>query len=877
MKELRRRVLLGAVALLWLLTGIFAPAEISVDNARVLASPLSEPDLVIESITWIPETPKIGNLVTFTVTIKNKGDVTAGSSHITSYIDDTLLHTTPVDPIAPDKTTTRTISWKAQPGHHNIKVIADINNSVTESDETNNDKTYALSVLAPDLTVEAITWSPENPSIADEVTFTIAIKNQGNCQAGSSNVNLFINGSPKGYKSLPWIDAGDNITMTYTWVAQAGSHHLDASADFLDQVRESDETNNEKSLVYQTATPDLIVDTITWSPENPSEYAQLTFTMTIKNQGTGKAPDSLLLYYINDEPQAAATVAPINAGGTITKTFYCFYETGLNTVKAVIDANNEIIESDETNNELVSPLPSIAPDLTIVDITWSPETPLIAHRVTFSVKIKNQGKTAVGQTILYFCIDEIYDSYQEILPIAAGGTVQKNIPWTSQVASSEVTAHIDIENVIAESNESNNKRTETVTFSNPTPTADLIVTDIVSSPENPEINDKVTFTVSIKNQGTKASGASHIDYYIDNVLMDSAFVNNIDAGDTVTNKLTWKAEAGSHIIKTVADSNDSVFETNETNNEKIKTISVVAPDLVVSGATWSPLTPSIGDEVTFTVSIKNQGNKRSNGSRVAYYIDSSTAGEHYIEPINIGATVNKTFTWTVQARLHSIMVVADIGNSIAESDESNNAQTITIPAPDLIIDEITWSPANPTENTTVIFTVTTKNQGGSKADLSHLAYYIGDSGQTPVHINQIITGDTSKRTFTWKAQAGTYVLKAVADEGNNVIESDESNNVRKAILTVPLLPEDTPLLEPAENVTAAPTDEPQQEAGAAEEGSAPPPVKANTPKITENPPSESSPFLQAVLANWWIIIAVAMIGPIVILLRSRLRKKQAGT
>ena len=62
---------------------------------------------------------------------------------------------------------------------------------------------------------------------------------------------------------------------------------------------------------------------------------------------------------------------------------------------------------------------------------------------------------------------------------------------------------------------------------------------------------------------------------------------------------------------------------------------------------------------------------------------------------------------------------------------------------------------------------------------------------------------------------------------------------------------------------------------ALESGSNPPPAKANTPKTAEDASSESSPFLKAILANWWIIIAVAMIGPIVILLRSRLRKNQA--
>ena len=59
--------------------------------------------------------------------------------------------------------------------------------------------------------------------------------------------------------------------MTYTWLAISGSHTLEAFADRLNQVKESDETNNNITVTYATAAPDLVIDSITWSPQNRSD------------------------------------------------------------------------------------------------------------------------------------------------------------------------------------------------------------------------------------------------------------------------------------------------------------------------------------------------------------------------------------------------------------------------------------------------------------------------------------------------------------------------------------------------------------------------------------------------------------------------------
>jgi len=47
-------------------------------------------------------------------------------------------------------------------------------------------------------------------------------------------------------------------------------------------------------------------------------------------------------------------------------------------------------------------------------------------------------------------------------------------------------------------------------------------------------------------------------------------------------------------------------------------------DLIIKDITWTPTNPSLGETVTFTATIKNQGNGSSSSSRVYFYFDGST-------------------------------------------------------------------------------------------------------------------------------------------------------------------------------------------------------------------------------------------------------------
>jgi len=878
MSHHKRRACSGMMVILSLLVGFIVSALTPAIDGRALAS--TGPDLIIESITWSPQAPVIGDTMTFTAIIKNQGDSQAGPSSIAYYIDNNQLNSAYVNQINSGATATNSFSWKAKAGAHVIKVMADFDDRVAETGEDNNDKSFAFSVFAPDLIVEGISWTPESPSIGQKITFTVTVKNQGNKNAGASSVNFYVESSLLGTRNVPWLEAGDNATATYTLSATPGSHAIEAVADSLHQVSESDETNNDMTVTCETAAPDLVIDAISCSTANRPESGNLTTTVTVKNIGKGTADFSFLALYVDDVYQTAVSLNRLDAGAAITRTFSSFVDAKEHNFKAVADANNQVSESDESNNTKTVTISALAPDLIIESITWSPAQPLISHQMTFTVTVKNQGTKLAGSYGLSFYIDNAYRFHQEMTALPAGATVTMTYPWVTQSESMTLRAVVDEANYVDESDESNNIKTASVGFSHPSPTTDLTIQNITCTPAEPAKGETVTITVDIKNQGPGQADPLHVAYYVDGVLLDTTYVSQINPGAIVNNTATWQADPGEHKIRAVIDCNNSVAETDETNNERTITLITSDPDLTIQDITWSPVNPDIGDEITFTLTIKNQGKHKAGGSYIDYFVDNSYRGNHYIEELEPGATVTRTFSWETQAESHIFRAALDAANSVLESNEENNEITVILPAPDLTIDSITCSPHSPAENTLVTITVSVRNLGKGHSGSTLTACYIDGDILTWVDIDDIGPGGTATSTFSWITLPGEHIIRAITDEANNAIENDEHNNEKESALSIPLPAATENLtLEPVPEATPPATTETKESEEATQiiETSQIPPAheSATVPDISTN--ISQSPFasarLQGILMNRWFIIGIGVVGVAAITVLLRFRKK----
>ena len=118
------------------------PPRSSVSPADIVN--VAPDSIVILWATWVPETPRIEDLVSFYITVKNQGNGKANASRITYYIDDSLKGYYDVPALNAGATVSKSFTWIAEEGEHIVRLVVDSGQVITEIDESNNivEKTF---------------------------------------------------------------------------------------------------------------------------------------------------------------------------------------------------------------------------------------------------------------------------------------------------------------------------------------------------------------------------------------------------------------------------------------------------------------------------------------------------------------------------------------------------------------------------------------------------------------------------------------------------------------------------------------------------------------------------------------------------------------
>jgi hypothetical protein len=253
--------------------------------------------------------------------------------------------------------------------------VADVNEKVTEDSEDNNEKVVSITPRAPDLTIETINPSLTEASAGKTVDFTVTVQNRGNLKTGVSRVYFYVDDSSLGYQELPEIDAAATVRKTFTWTSQDGAHEIKAIVDPSASIIETDETNNQKTIIFSVPPPDLVIEEMTVSPEEPMEGDNLTVLVTIKNIGGGLAAPTLVRLYNNGSPIAIKEVPEIDPGAVSTETFTVTAWEGDFALEAVADSGQSIAESNEANNKKLVTLNVLPPPIPDPGSSTAPPPP----------------------------------------------------------------------------------------------------------------------------------------------------------------------------------------------------------------------------------------------------------------------------------------------------------------------------------------------------------------------------------------------------------------------------------------------------------------------------------------------------------------------
>ncbi|NGN63648.1 APHP domain-containing protein [Streptomyces sp. A7024] len=289
------------------------------------------------------------------------------------------------------------------------------------------------------------------------------------------------------------------------------------------------------------------------------------------------------------------------------------------------------------------------------------------------------------------------------------------------------------------------------------PAPDLTVTTLDWTPEKPSAEDEITVKATVRNSGNAASQATAMEASLGGTVAGSASVPALAAGATADVEVrVGKRPAGSYTVSAVADPNDTIDESDDTNNSRTADAKLVVerspgPDLEPTGITTSPEHPATGTKVTFKVSVRNNGTSQAAAGTVTRLTVNGSAlqGTAPAVPAGGSATVDITGDWTATSGGATLTANADATGALAETDETNNVFTRSV-----VIGRGAAVPYTEYEAEDGDYKGTLL-KADAKREFGHTNFDTESSGRSSVRLNQ--TGEYVE--FTSKASANSIVVR----------------------------------------------------------------------------------------------------------------------
>jgi hypothetical protein len=192
---------------------------------------------------------------------------------------------------------------------------------------------------------------------------------------------------------------------------------------------------------------------------------------------------------------------------------------------------------------------TVDPDLSVEtdDITFTPPSvTTVPASIAIDATIRNSGRTDVPQAEVTLYEGTI-SAANKIAQQTKGFSGQSSVKVSFPVIISDEKEHrfyisVDPENLVKESNESNNTA---LNILYPTSTYDfeILPSDLSVSPSLVDIFQDVKITSRITNKGTMNANNLQVRYYIDeagNALDIATVTVDIPVGSTIANAITWR-------------------------------------------------------------------------------------------------------------------------------------------------------------------------------------------------------------------------------------------------------------------------------------------------------------------------------------------------
>lgn len=467
--------------------------------------------------------------------------------------------------------------------------------SVSGLDQDNLTVTSTTSTQ-PDFYVPSnLVFDPTKPLVDEEVNISGTIQNIGGV-SGSMTARMYHAGTMIAEFNISNLASGASVPVSTLYnFSTGGFNAILLATDYNNSVAEDSETNNNRTTnvyVYQNVT-DLdptgfqVLDTATLSVENEPYVGQnVTFRVTVRNNQGLAAGQFIVNFYDNVTLLGNTTVASLAGLGTSTTTdfTYIYGASGISNLRAEVNEDQVVNESDYTNNNITASInvqASALPDLIASDITltnlYDSNSVYEGVSVNVTATISNEGDTNTSGNI---GVDFYFNG---ALVNSTNITSQLNVSDTATVRTSYThdrtlldsnpnlfnwTIAVNPTQSISEKGYSNNNRTEQYAIA--MPDLEILSGGISFNESTPAENETINITVTIVN--SDSSYPSLNVYFELNDTTTSTFIGsqtiNVSAGGSKVVSFIYNGTTplGEHIIRAAVNEQYKDAEEGNTNN-----------------------------------------------------------------------------------------------------------------------------------------------------------------------------------------------------------------------------------------------------------------------------------------------------------------------
>ena len=802
------------------------------------------PDLVVQSPSVNDTTPTPGQSITLSATVRNQGTAEAAattlryyqSSDATITTDDTEVGTADaISALAASATSEQSSSVTAPATAGTYYYGACVESVSAETDVSNNCSAgVQVTVGAPDLLVQSPSVDDTTPTPGQSLALSATVRNQGTAEAAATTLRYYQSsdatittgdtevGSSDAISALA-ASATSEQSSSVTAPATAGTYYYGACVASVSG--ETDVSNNCSAGVQVTVgAPDLVVQSPSVDNTTPTPGQSLTLSATVRNQGTAEAAATTLRYYQSSDATITTGDTEVGTSDAISALAASATSEQSSSVTAPATAGTYYYgacvvavsgETDVSNNCSAGVQVTVgAPDLVVQSPSVDNTTPTPGQSLTLSATVRNQGTAeAAATTLRYYqssdatitTDDTEVGSSDAISALAASATSEQSSSVTAPATAGTYYYGACVASVSGETDVSNNCSAGVqVTVGAP----DLLVQSPSVDDTTPTPGQSITLRATVRNQGTAEAAATTLRYYQSSDATITTGDTEVGSSDAISalaasatseqsSSVTAPATAGTYYYGACVASVSA--ETDVSNNCSASVqVTVGAPDLVVQSPSVNDTTPTPGQSLTLSATVRNQGTAEAAATTLRYYQssdatittdDTEVGSSDAISALAASATSEQSSSVTASATAGTYYYGACVASVSGETDVSNNCSAsvqVTVGAPDLVVQSPSVDDTTPTPGQSLTLSATVRNQGTAEAAATTLRYYqssdatittddteVGSSNAISALAAATATSEQSS-SVTAPSTAGTYYYGACVASVSN--ETDTNNN-----------------------------------------------------------------------------------------------------